>query len=203
MNTQALHRYVRRHRALLAAVLTALGVLSALPALAPGGGPAMQVVAAARDLFPGRPLVADDLTLVPLPQALAPEGALTAVADVVGRVAAGAVRRGEPLTDVRLLGAGMLQAKGLVAVPVRLADAASAALLHAGDHVDVLAATTDRTSATAVTVAAGVRVLAVPAVEDPTGEGGLVVVAATPATAARLAAAAVGTRLSVTLLPSG
>ncbi|MDP9183416.1 MAG: RcpC/CpaB family pilus assembly protein, partial [Actinomycetota bacterium] len=87
--------------------------------------------------------------------------------------------------------------------PVRLADTATVALLHAGDRVDVLAAPTSSEGAatSAVTVAAGVQVLAVPGGEDTDGQGGLVVLAATPATAARLAAAAVGSRLSVTVLP--
>jgi hypothetical protein len=87
-------------------------------------------------------------------------------------------------------------------VPIRLADSATAALLHAGDRVDVLAAPTGGQAATsAVTVAAGVQVLAVPAGQEG-DEGALVVVAATPETASRLAAAAVGARLSVTVLAS-
>ncbi len=202
MKSHEVHRYVRKHRALLSGLLVGLGVLTALPALAPPAPPSVLVVAAARDLAPGRPLTADDLTTVALPEDLAPEGALTAIADAVGHAAASAVRRGEALTDVRLLGAGLVQARGLVAAPVRLADPATVALLHAGDRVDVLAAATDRPSTTAVTVAAGVRVLAVPSGDDPSGEGGLIVISATPATAARLAAAAVGARLSVTVLPS-
>jgi Flp pilus assembly protein CpaB len=198
-----LQRHLRKHRALLAGLLTAVGVLAALPALAPAAGPSVLVVAAARDLLPGHALTAADLTTVALPSDLVPAGALTAATDALGHVPASAVRRGEPLTDVRLLGAGLLQAKGLVAAPLRLADPATLALLHAGDRVDVLAAptSTDGATASAVTVASGVRVLAVPGGEDTSGEGGLVVVAATPVTAARLAAAAVGARLSVTLLP--
>jgi hypothetical protein len=50
------------------------------------------------------------------------------------------MRRGEPLTDVRLISSGLLDAYGpdTVATPVRIADAATARLLHHGDHVDVL-----------------------------------------------------------------
>lgn len=204
MRAHDLQRYLRRHRALVAGLLTAVGVLSALPALAPAAGPSVLVVAAARDLLPGRALTADDLTTVALPRDLAPSGALTTIAAALGHAPAGAVRQGEPLTDVRLLGTGLLQGNGLVAAPLRLADPAALALLHAGDRVDVLAAPTSAEGAvaSAVTVAAGVRVLAVPEVKDATADGGLVVVAATPATAARLAAAAVGARLSVTLLPA-
>ena len=52
-------------------------------------------------------------------------------------------------------------APGLVAAPVRVADAEAVALLAAGDHVDVLAATVDG-GTEARLVAAGVRVLTVP-----------------------------------------
>lgn len=205
MKAQDLHRLVRRHRAVLAGLLTAGAVVTALPVIAPAPPAAVRVLAAARDLAPGRPLTAEDLTTVSVPQALAPTGALDDPAGAVGRALTGTVRRGELLTDVRLLGSGLLQGRGLVAAPVRLADTATAALLHAGDRVDVLAASTSGEQATtsAVTVAANVQVLAVPGVGDTDDDGGLVVLATTPATAARLAAAAVGSRLSVTVLPPG
>jgi pilus assembly protein CpaB len=196
-----LSRAVRRHRALLAAGLVAAAVATALPTLAPAPLPTAAVVSAARDLAPGAPLVAADLVSVVLPRAAVPAGALTAAGEAVGQVVAGPVRRGETLTDVRLLGAGLLTGgRGLVAAPVRLADPATAALLHAGDRVDVLAAPSDGRPTSATTVAAGVQVLAVPGAGQADPDGALVVLAATPQTAARLAAAAVGSRLSVTVL---
>jgi Flp pilus assembly protein CpaB len=108
---------------------------------------------------------------------------------------------------VRLLGPSLLTAlpeAGLVAVPVRVADgSAAAALVHPGDVVDVLAVgdpVSGRTNARPVTVASGVRVVAVPARTDIAGDGGgLVVVAANRAAAAALAAASVGARLSLAL----
>jgi hypothetical protein len=88
-------------------------------------------------------------------------------------------------------------------VPVRVADAASVALLSAGDHVDVLAAGTAAGGpAYATVVAADAAVLAVPTAVDAGGEGALVVLATTPSVAARLASAAVSSRLSITLRPS-
>jgi Flp pilus assembly protein CpaB len=193
-----LSRTVRRHRALLAAGLTAGAVATALPVLAPTPAPTVLVLAALHDLSPGPPLTAGDLTSVAVPRALAPDGALTSAAAAVGRAVAGPVRRGETLTDVRLLGSGLLTGAGLVAAPVRLADAATATLLHAGDRVDVLAAPAEG-NGPANTVASGLQVLAVPdAAAD--GEGALVVLAAPPDTARRLAAAAVRSRLSVTVL---
>lgn len=197
-------RAIRRHRALLAGGLAAAAVATALPVLAPSPPAGLVVVAAARDLAPGTPLVAADLAHVSFPQAVVPAGVLTSAADLVGRVLAGPVRQGEALTDVRLLGSGLLlHSSGLVATPVRLADPATAAFLRAGDRVDVLAARTALSgpaSTAATTVAAGVQVLAVPRAGDDGAEGALVVLAATPATAAKLAAAAVGSRLSVTVL---
>lgn len=193
-------RVVHRRRALLAAGLVAGAVATALPQLAPPAPPGREVLAAARDLPAGTVLAAADLVRVALPAALAPAGALDAETALVGRLVAGPVRRGEALTDVRLLGAGLLAetGPGLVATPVRLADPAGAALLSAGDRVDVLAAPADGAAASAPVVAAGVTVLAVPA-EVEAVDGALVVLATTPATAARLAAAAVASRLSVTV----
>ena len=54
-----------------------------------------------------------------------PAGALRDVTALLGRVLAAPVRRGEPITDVRLVGPSLLGATtaGLVAVPVRIADA--------------------------------------------------------------------------------
>ena len=201
-----LTRTIRRHRALLAAGLVAAAVATALPILAPTPAPTLSVVVAAHDLVPGAPLSAGDLLSLALPRAVAPQGVLTSVDAALGRVLAGPVRRGEALTDVRLLGAGLLtRGQGLVEAPVRLADPAAAALLHAGDRVDVLAVRTDASgpapgAAVASTVAAGLEVLAVPSVGQADPDGALVVLAATPATAARLAAAAVGSRLSITVL---
>lgn len=193
---------VRRHRALLAAGLTAAAVATALPVLAPTPAATSRVLAAGRDLPTGATLTAGDLVPLSLPRAAVPDGALTTSAAAVGQVLAGPVRRGEALTDARLLGAALVTGgPGVVAAPVRLADPATAALLHAGDRVDVLAAGTDAAAPTsAVAVAAGLQVLAVPAADQPDGDGALVVLAATPATAARLAAAAVRSRLSVTVL---
>ncbi|MCW2599592.1 MAG: hypothetical protein JWM02_1421 [Frankiales bacterium] len=199
-----LSRAVRRHRPLLAAGLTAAAVATALPTLAPTPAPTTRVVTALHDLAPGSPLTAGDLASVALPRAVVPEGVLTSIGTAVGRAVAGPVRRGEPLTDVRLLGSALLAGgPGLVAAPVRLADPATAALLHAGDHVDVLAAATEASgpaATSAVTVASRLQVLAVPAAGQGDGDGALVVLAATAATAARLAAAAVRSRLSVTVL---
>lgn len=197
-------RAAGRRRGLLAAGLAAGAVATALPVVAPDPAAGTEVLAAARDVAAGAVVRAEDLAVVALPPDLVPDGALLPGADVVGRLAAGALRAREPLTDVRLVGPGLLASlgvDGLVAVPVRLADPAAAALLRPGDRVDVLAASTapDGPPAAAV-VAAAAPVLAVPEA-TAAAEGALVVLAAPPSTAARLASAEVSSRLSVVVRP--
>ena len=191
-----LRRAVARHRVLLACGLAAGSVATALPTLAPTPPATTAVVAVARDVRGGAVLTAEDLTTVALPSELAPAGALSEPADAVGRSVTGPVRAGEALTDARLLGSGLLGAGPEVATPVRVAEPATAALVRAGDVVDVLAAAPEGGMA-AATVVSAVRVLSVPLAGDDSGEGALLVVAATRSAAARLAAAAITGRLSV------
>ncbi len=203
---RSLLRAVARQRWLLAAGLVAAAVATALPIVAPPPPTTTPVLAAARDIGPGATLSADDVRRVAVPPDLVPAGALPPDSDVTGRRLAGPVRRGEPLTDVRLVGPGLLALvpdPDAVAVPVRLADGAAAALLRTGDRVDVLGAAETADGAAprpAAVLAAAATVLAVPPPDDVgDGDGALVVVAAAPATAARLAAGAVGSSLSVVL----
>lgn len=188
-------RAAARHRALLAGGLVAASVATGLGAVAPTPEPVEPILAASRDLPAGTALGPDDLTLVQLPSDAVPTGSLRDTQQAIGRLVAGPVRSGEPLTDVRLLGAGLLAAGTDVAVPVRLAEPAIAAVVQAGDRVDVLAAS-PQGGAVARSVASDVLVLSVPALADDTGEGALVVLAASPSVGSRLAAAAVTDRLS-------
>jgi hypothetical protein len=113
-------RRLRRHRrpaaALLLAVAAAVVVRSALPA--PAG---TAVVTAQRDLPAGHVVASSDLGTALLPHAAVPAGVLDQH-DLVGARLASAVRAGEPLTDVRVSGAGLTAAlpPGHVAVPVLL-----------------------------------------------------------------------------------
>lgn len=198
MTPRDLLRTAARHRVLLASGLAAGAVAAGLSALAPPAAPTVPVLTAAHDLAAGAELTPADLVLTDLPRSLAPQGALSDAAAVAGRLVAGPVRRGEALTDVRLLGAALLPRGSTMAVPLRLAEPATGALLQAGDTVDVLSAAPEG-GASAQVVASGLAVLSVPALDDAAGEGALVVVAASRSTAARLAAAAVTGRLSVTV----
>jgi pilus assembly protein CpaB len=190
-------------RRVAAALLAAVALVLALrpgPA-ADAAPPQLQpVVVAARPLEAGRALVADDLSIGRYLPGTAPEGMVAEPDLLVGRVLAGAVGTGEPLTDTRLVGPGLtsLLPDGHVAAPVRLADLAVAGLVRTGDRVDVLATGPD--AAEAEVLASGVRVLAA----GGSGDGpsaGLLLVAVDDATAARLAAASTTATLTVSLPP--
>lgn len=205
-----LRRFVGSRRRLIAAVLAAAAVASGVGALRPAPQPRVSVLAAASDLPGGTRLVSKTLATVALPPQAVPSGALRSRSNAVGRVLAGPVRAGEPLTDARLVGEPMVAQEGMVATPVRIADTGVARLLRPGDRVDVLAATArgDSLGEAAQVVAPGVRVVTVPGRgggDDPAraepgiAQGALVVLATTAEEAAQLAAAAVTSRLSVVL----
>lgn len=121
-----------------------LVVLAGVAALRPDpDGDRAQVVVAARDLSPGAALTPDDLRLEKRLAATVPEGAPADIGIVVGSTLAGPARRGEVLTDVRLLGRRLAEsAVGPDArmVPVHPADSTLADLVRPGDVVDVIAA---------------------------------------------------------------
>jgi Flp pilus assembly protein CpaB len=120
--------------------------------------PRTDVLVAARDLPGGTVLAPGDLTPVPFAPGSVPDDLATST---TGRTLAAPVRRGEPVTDVRLVGPGLADGHpGLTAVPVRLPDAGMVGLLAAGDRIDLVAA--DPEGSGARVVAAGVPVLAVP-----------------------------------------
>jgi Flp pilus assembly protein CpaB len=101
------------------------------------------VVVAARDLRPGAALTADDVRLEKRSATTIPDGSQADVAAVVGSTLASPTRRGEVLTDVRLLGSRLAESTagpGARIVPLHLADSALIDLFRVGDVVDVLAA---------------------------------------------------------------
>ncbi len=146
------------------------------------------VVVAARDLSPGIELTADDVRVESRTTTTVPDGSQTDLHTVVGATLAGPARRGETLTDVRLLGPRLAEsAAGPNAriVPVNLEDTALLDLIRPGDVVDVLAAGAD----SALGVDATPKVVATDAVvvlvsEKPTAArtgGDRVVLVAMPA----------------------
>lgn len=137
-------------RTVLARRITAGGlvVLAGLAALRSNpAGDYAEVVVADHDLRPGAALTAADVRLEKHLATSIPDGARNDVTAVVGSTLAGPARRGEVLTDVRLLGSRLAEAAvaskagpGARIVPLRLADSALIDLVRVGDVVDVLAA---------------------------------------------------------------
>jgi Flp pilus assembly protein CpaB len=124
----------------------ALVVLAAVAALrSDPDGDRTEIVVAARDLAPGVELTAADVRLETRTATTLPDGSESDLDAVVGATLAGPARRGEVITDVRLLGPRLAEsAAGPNAriVPLHLADTALLDLIRAGDVVDVLAAAT-------------------------------------------------------------
>jgi len=149
-------RLARTLRRVAAAVLVlAAGVIAMSPAQAATGEP---VLVFSADLPIGARLQPQDLQIVPTGRL--PDGAIAEPAQAIGRELAGAARRGEVLTDVRLTDpAGPDPGPGRVAVPVRPSDPAIVDLLGPGMHVAVV--TVDESGAATV-LAADAVVLVVP-----------------------------------------
>lgn len=183
-------------RRLAAAVLAGLALVLALaPRSDPTGVP---VAVAVAELAAGSTVRAADLVVREWPADLVPAGALRDPASAAGRILVGAAHRGEPITDIRLVGAGASTGTGPddSAVPIRLADAGVAALLVPGSRVDVV--TVGGRADQPVLLAADASVLAVLA-EDKAGRGRLVMVAMPRAIATRVAAASLSEQVAVTL----
>ncbi|MDT5004542.1 MAG: hypothetical protein QOJ24_1718 [Mycobacterium sp.] len=165
----------------------ALVVLAAVAAVRsdPHGDQA-DIVVAARDLSPGIELTVDDVRLEKRSTATIPDGSQATVGKVVGSTLAGPARRGEVLTDVRLLGPRLAQsAAGPDAriVPLHIADTALLDLVRPGDVVDVLAAADDEIDPRVVATDA-VVVLVSEKQKGPGAGGERVLLVALPANAA-------------------
>jgi pilus assembly protein CpaB len=186
------------------AVAAVLAGLAAVLALAPGRASSADdaVVVAAQNLTAGTVLEPALVTLHNIPKQAVPDGAARVPSAVLGRTVAAPVRRGEPLTDVRLTGSDLIRASSTnpdtVSVSLRLADPGVAALLRPGTTVDVV--TVGERQDEPVVLARGARVLAVLEAGTHTGEraGKLVLVALDPVAATRVAAASISQTLTVT-----
>lgn len=181
----------------------ALVILAAVAALrADPRGDFAEIVVAARDLSPGIELAEGDLRLESRATATLPDGYQPDATTVIGTTLAGPVRRGEVLTDVRLLGSRLAESTAgpdARIVPVHLADTALLDVTRPGDVVDVLTASnSDTESSTDSDTPTRPRVLATEAVvvlvsPKPTGAGNgndRVVLVALPGRAAHEVAAA-------------
>lgn len=176
------------------------------------------VVVPVQRVAAGAELRAQDLTVMPVPAALAPAGALTDLDDAVGRVPAATLEPGLPLSASLVAGGEVarLAPSGTVVVPVRLDDA-TAVLLRPGDHVDLVStAPGDPRDPGAAYLAR--RALVLPAgsratsesgassgllagVVDDAGRAGVTLVAVVPDEAPRLSAASGAAAVAAVLVP--
>jgi Flp pilus assembly protein CpaB len=154
----------------------ALVILAAVIALrSDPDGDRTAIVVAARDLASGVELTADDVRLENRTAATIPEGAQSDVGAVVGATLAGPARRGEVLTDVRVLGPRLAESVAgpdARIVPLPLAESALLDLIRPGDVVDVLAAGAEGNGTDARPQLVATDAVVVVVSEKPKGAGG-------------------------------
>lgn len=196
---QARRSYLR-YRRWLAAAAAAGCILALTQELAPPDPRTVAVVVAARDVTAGERLEPDDLRIARLEPSHVPAGASSSTAMLAGKRVTVPLRSGEVVTDARLLSSALIRQyrPGLTATPIRLPDADIVGLLEPGDLVDVYAATGDP-SEPAERVVIAAPVIAVPAGDERSGDGAIVVLALDVPATARLAQAAAATQLSVSI----
>jgi len=187
----------RRARLLRRWLAVGLFVLGGVLLVHPGSARGAPTVLAAHDLPSGTTLRAADVRLADLPGEARPTGVLSTLDAVDGRLLAGAVRAGEPLTDARLATVHAPGEPGTATVPVRLADVAVAELLRPGQRVDVVAA--PEPSSPAAVLASGATVVTVGHQEPATLKGPLVLLRLPEAAATKVAAISLERPVTVTL----
>jgi Flp pilus assembly protein CpaB len=194
-------------RTLLARRIAAAGlvVLAGVAALRPDpDGERAPVVVATHDLSPGAALSADDLQLEKRLIPTIPDGAQSEIDSVVGSTLAGPARRGEVLTDVRLLGRRLAESAagpGARIVPVHPVDSALTDLVRPGDVVDVVAASQTSPPSAARVIATDAIVVLVSAKQKAQAAANdrVVLVALPAASANAVAGAALGQTVTLTL----
>lgn len=169
-------------------------------------GDRVEVLVAARDLGSGAALNDSDVRTEKRLATTVPEGSMTDPGRVIGATLASPTRRGEVLTDVRLLGSRLAESTagpGARIVPLHLADDALIDLLRVGDVVDVLAAPAGEVQRSAVSkvIATDAVVVLVSAKEKlRSSEIDRVVLVALPAHVANtVAGSALGQTVTLTL----
>lgn len=195
-----------RARRILAGLLV---LLAAAAALRPDpSGRYTDVAVAVADLRPGVALTADHVRLEKRSAAMLPDGVQTELDRLVGATLAGPVRRGEMLTDARVLGsrlAGLSAGPDARVVPLHLQEDAVLDVIRPGDVVDVLGAPEfsgpgDGPSGARLLAAGAVVVLVTAPANGALGDGGRVVLVALPAAMANsLAGASLLQTVTVTI----
>ncbi|MGO4591384.1 Flp pilus assembly protein CpaB [Paenarthrobacter sp. 2TAF44] len=208
---QSLNFWVSRNRRLTVALLLCLATGITVQQLTPASEQRVSILVAAHDLAAGTSLTVADFTTVGVPPDLAISGALEDHVSLVGRQLASPLTKGQIPTESNLLGPGLLTGApvGSAAVPLRMADPSSIQLLSPGQLVNVVltaAGSYDESRQTEV-LAASVPVLWTSAQGGKPGQwlgtsdtDGLMVVAADPRQAEKLAGASTQGKLFFVLV---
>ena len=208
--------WLGRNRRLAIALLLCLAAAISVHQLTPAPADSVTAVAAARDLPAGASLAASDVAEIQVPPGMVAAGSLRDHAGAEGKQLAAPLRKGQLLTDAQLLGPGLLAGTppGSAAVPLRMADPSSIQLVSPGQLVNVVltGANGYDHQAPSEVLATAVPVLWTSGQGGKTGEwlgtgetDGLIVVAADPGQAARLAGASTQGKLFFVLVgpPAG
>ena len=203
--------WLARNRRLAVALLLCVAAGIAVQQLTPASEQRVSILVAARDLPTGTSLTATDFSSVEVPPDLAIGGASDTVDAFVGRQLASPLGRGQIPSESSLLGPGLLTGApvGSAAVPLRMADPSSIQLLSPGQLVTVVLTASgsyDETRQSQI-LAGPVPVLWTSAQGGKPGEwlgtgdtDGLVVVAADPQQAEKLAGASTQGKLFFVLV---
>ena len=125
-------------RRTIAALLAVVGALLLVGTFHGSSNVSVKTLVATNEIASGSVIGVRDVELRNLPIHLVADGSFHSTTDAVGEIAVGAIRRGEVITDARVVAPALLSESGKVAIAITLNDSANAQLVHAGDHVDVL-----------------------------------------------------------------
>ncbi|MFF1382530.1 Flp pilus assembly protein CpaB [Arthrobacter sp. NPDC058288] len=204
---------LNRNRRLVVALLLCAAAGIAVQQLTPAPAHTVTALASARDLPAGAALSGNELVPVKVPPGMMPAGAFTDVSSLQGKQLAAPLRKGQLISDTQILGPGLLAGTepGSAAVPLRMADPASIQLVAPGQLVNIVMTNGSDFGKTAESevLAASVPVLWTSGQGGQTGQWlgtgeteGLIVVAADPDQARRLAGSSTQGKLFFVLVGS-
>lgn len=220
---QRLCRFALRRRRLLASLLLCLAAAITVQQLTPAAPATVHILVTVRDLPAGHTLTHQDARIAAIAREIVPDGAFAAAPLALeenhqpvwlGRQLSGPVRRGEVLTDASMLGNELLigSPAGTQAVPLRVSDPATLALLSQGQLVTVLLSRSEEMAGPVnnEVLASSVPVLWTPELGQSSNGflpaqnvEGMVVVAASGEQALQLAGASTHGKVFLILVPPG
>ncbi|MBP1135446.1 Flp pilus assembly protein CpaB [Arthrobacter sp. PvP023] len=205
--------WLNRNRRLVVALLLCAAAGIAVQQLTPAPAHTVTALASARDLAAGTALSGNEVVPVKVPPGMVPSGAVADVSAIQGKQLAAPVRKGQLISDTQILGPGLLAGAkpGSAAVPLRMADPSSIQLVAPGQLVNIVMTngTDFGKTAESEVLAASVPVLWTSGQGGQTGQWlgtgeteGLIVVAADPDQARRLAGSSTQGKLFFVLVGS-